>query len=195
MREGALARPPPTPCYSGFCRRPHRHQPAWRTSFQAPRLNGSERRVTPARPGGECGWRGSNPHGSRPPVPETGASTGSATSARGAAGRGAGGRLVGHAAGRGCARSRRAASRRALRRVSRTTTLAGRCGPCGFATTRTRCKCIPFSFRLCVRVRTHMRAQVLQSGRPGSNGPPPGWRPGALPTALRPREIRRDKRC
>ena len=82
---------PPTPCYSGFCRRPHRHLPAWRTSSQAPRLNGSERRITPARSGEECGWRGSNPHGSGPPVSETGASTGSATSARGAAGRGAGG--------------------------------------------------------------------------------------------------------
>jgi hypothetical protein len=33
--------------------------------------------------------------------------------------------------------------------------------------------------------RLHHRP--VQSGRPGSNGPLPGWRPGALPSELRPR--------
>ena len=46
------------------------------------------------------------------------------------------------AAGRGGCRSGRAASSRTLRRVSRTTTLAGRGDRFGGAATRTRCRCI-----------------------------------------------------
>jgi hypothetical protein len=124
------------------------------------------------------------------------------------------------AAGRGPGRSGRAASSRALRRVSSTTTFAGRGACLGRAATRTRCRCISCLLSvvdrcfaaapsgrpgrllpskrqacqgsnpdqrgwssLCSRYTTGLRKRTARIERAS-----PEWRPGALPSELRPRD-------